>query len=101
MTSSDVGGIIFSMIIMGITIAYFVFAMAGIWKTFEKAGEPGWACIVPFMNFYKLSDAIVYDDFYWPADSGGKVAPRRKIPPSRIRRDFFAQPSKWSASWVI
>ena len=54
MTSSDVGGIIFSMIIMGITIAYFVFAMAGIWKTFEKAGEPGWACIVPFMNFYKL-----------------------------------------------
>ena len=54
MKSSDVGGIIFSMIIMGITIAYFVFAMAGIWKTFEKAGEPGWACIVPFMNFYKL-----------------------------------------------
>ena len=54
MTSSDVGGIIFSMIIMGITIAYFVFAMAGIWKTFEKAGEPGWECIVPFMNFYKL-----------------------------------------------
>ena len=53
------------------------------------------------MNFYKLSDAIVYDDFYWPADSGGKVAPRRKIQPSRIRRDFFAQPSKWSASWVI
>ncbi len=54
MTSSDVGFIIFDMVFMGIIIAYIVFAIAGVWKTFEKAGEPGWASIVPLMNFYKL-----------------------------------------------
>jgi hypothetical protein len=24
------------------------------WKVFEKAGQPGWACIVPFYNCYIL-----------------------------------------------
>jgi hypothetical protein len=28
----------------------FVFAFAGIWKVFTKAGQPGWACIVPIYN---------------------------------------------------
>ncbi|NDO46717.1 hypothetical protein FMM67_07660 [Clostridium sp. ASF356] len=42
------------MALTGVIIAYFVFTIAGIWKTFEKAGEPGWASIVPFMNLYKL-----------------------------------------------
>ncbi len=54
MTSSDVGFIIFDIVFIGIIIAYVVFAIAGVWKTFEKAGEPGWASIVPFLNFYKL-----------------------------------------------
>lgn len=54
MTSSDVGFIIFDMALTGVIIAYFVFAIAGTWKTFEKAGEPGWASIVPFLNLYKL-----------------------------------------------
>ena len=55
MTSSDVGFIIFDIVFIGIIIAYVVFAIAGVWKTFEKAGEPGWASIVPFLNFYKFS----------------------------------------------
>ncbi len=29
-----------------------VIVIAGIWKTFEKAGQPGWASIVPFYNYY-------------------------------------------------
>ncbi|MFB6219963.1 MAG: DUF5684 domain-containing protein [Halolamina sp.] len=29
-----------------------VATIAGMWKTFEKAGEPGWAAIVPLYNFY-------------------------------------------------
>ena len=24
--------------------------MAGMWKTFSKAGKPGWACLVPIYN---------------------------------------------------
>ncbi len=34
------GAIIFYLILIVITLA-------GMWKTFEKAGKPGWACIIP------------------------------------------------------
>ena len=29
--------------------------VAGMWKAFEKAGEPGWAAIVPFYNIYIMT----------------------------------------------
>ncbi|MCX6323410.1 MAG: DUF5684 domain-containing protein [Sphingobacteriales bacterium] len=32
-----------------------VIVIAGIWKTFEKAGQPGWAAIVPFYNYYIMA----------------------------------------------
>jgi hypothetical protein len=28
--------------------------VAGIWKTFQKAGEPGWAAIIPIYNIYVI-----------------------------------------------
>ncbi|MFM8550451.1 MAG: DUF5684 domain-containing protein [Verrucomicrobiota bacterium] len=31
-------------------IAIAVVVVVGMWKTFEKAGQPGWAAIVPFYN---------------------------------------------------
>jgi len=39
------------------TIVYLAIAVLGIvamWKIFEKAGEPGWAAIIPFYNLYVL-----------------------------------------------
>jgi hypothetical protein len=36
-------------------LAFIVFVFAGIWKTFEKAGQPGWAAIVPFYNYYIMA----------------------------------------------
>ncbi|MCP9753110.1 DUF5684 domain-containing protein [Ferruginibacter sp. HRS2-29] len=41
-------------IILVIYLALIVFIIASIWKTFEKAGEPGWAAIVPIYNFYVM-----------------------------------------------
>lgn len=41
-----------------ITLLYLAIAVAsivGMWKVFEKAGEPGWAAIVPFYNMYVLA----------------------------------------------
>ena len=38
-----------------IYIALLVFIIAGMWKTFVKAGQPGWACIVPIYNLYILT----------------------------------------------
>ena len=36
------------------TLALTVLIFAGFWKTFEKAGEPGWASIIPIYNLYVL-----------------------------------------------
>jgi hypothetical protein len=35
-----------------ICVVLAVIAIAGEWKAFEKANQPGWACIVPFYNIY-------------------------------------------------
>ncbi|MBO9203437.1 MULTISPECIES: DUF5684 domain-containing protein [Niastella] len=31
-----------------------IFLIASMWKVFEKAGQPGWACIIPIYNFIVL-----------------------------------------------
>jgi hypothetical protein len=41
-----VGGII------GLVVA--VIMIAAMWKVFSKAGQPGWAAIIPIVNFYFL-----------------------------------------------
>ena len=33
-----------------VMLAFIVFMIAAMWKVFEKAGEPGWAAIVPIYN---------------------------------------------------
>lgn len=45
--TSGSGGIVL-VAVLAVTIVSF----AGLWKTFEKAGEPGWAAIVPIYNLY-------------------------------------------------
>ena len=35
-------------------LALIVFVVAGFWKTFAKAGQPGWAALIPFYNAYVL-----------------------------------------------
>lgn len=31
-----------------------IFLIASMWKVFEKAGQPGWACIIPIYNIIVL-----------------------------------------------
>ena len=38
--------------LVGLVIAIVV--IAGLWKVFEKAGEPGWAAIIPIYNLIVL-----------------------------------------------
>jgi len=40
------------MLIVCLVIA--VVMLVGLWKVFVKAGQPGWACIVPIYNIYIL-----------------------------------------------
>jgi len=35
-------------------IAVYVISVAGMWMTFQKAGHPGWAAIIPIYNIYIL-----------------------------------------------
>jgi hypothetical protein len=37
-----------------IYLAVIVLAIAGMWKTFSKAGKPGWAAIIPIYNLIVL-----------------------------------------------
>ncbi len=42
------------MIFVLVYLAVIVLVIAGFWKVFAKAGQPGWAAIVPFYNTYVL-----------------------------------------------
>lgn len=35
-----------------IMFAVLIFFIAAVWKVFTKAGQPGWACIIPIYNLY-------------------------------------------------
>lgn len=39
-----------------VILAITVFAIVCMWKIFTKAGQPGWASIIPFYNYYVLFD---------------------------------------------
>jgi hypothetical protein len=51
-TSGDAGGgsIIFSIIWLAVVVAMLV----AMWKVFVKAGQPGWACLIPIYNYVVL-----------------------------------------------
>ena len=49
-TSGGAGGIV----TMVVYLAFMVLFVAGLWKTFVKAGEPGWAAIVPIYNIITI-----------------------------------------------
>jgi hypothetical protein len=36
-------------------IALAIFQIAAMWKVFEKAGQPGWAAIIPIYNIYIMT----------------------------------------------
>jgi hypothetical protein len=54
--NSAIGGAIAAMGTMMLLfwLAVVVVFIAGMWKVFAKAGQPGWAAIIPFYNCYIL-----------------------------------------------
>lgn len=53
-TSSAAGGAV-AMVMMVVWLALVVVFIAALWRVFTKAGEPGWAAIVPIYNYVVLS----------------------------------------------
>ena len=46
----DAPGPIFWVVMLAIAVV----VIAGMWKAFEKAGEPGWGAIIPIYNIYLM-----------------------------------------------
>ncbi len=45
-------------------LGLIVFIIAGIWKAFEKAGQPGWAILIPIYNIYIMTQ-IAEKEGWW------------------------------------
>ncbi len=43
-------------IVYAIAAVFGIIQIVGMWKTFTKAGRPGWAAIVPFYNYWVLAE---------------------------------------------
>lgn len=44
----------FIVVLCAISFAIVILCIVGMWKAFEKAGQPGWACIIPIYNWYVI-----------------------------------------------
>jgi hypothetical protein len=47
-----------------IPFAVFVLMIVSAWKVFEKAGKPGWACLIPIYNLIVMLE-IVDRPWWW------------------------------------
>ncbi len=54
----------FDIVLVIIELALIVVVIAGLWKTFEKAGQPGWAAIIPIYNVYVMTQ-IAGRPWWW------------------------------------
>lgn len=54
----DDGGGVFGFLFGGVGmvcwLAFIIIYIVAWWKVYEKAGQPGWAAIIPFYNLYVL-----------------------------------------------
>ena len=58
------GGGITGLLAIAIQLAIVIFVIAGLWKTFEKAGKPGWGAIIPIYNIILLLE-IAGKPIWW------------------------------------
>jgi len=45
-------------------LAFTLLLIIGMWMTFDKAGQPGWGCIIPIFNIYCLVK-IAGKEWWW------------------------------------
>jgi hypothetical protein len=43
---------VFGFIILIVNVLVIALMIVSCWKVFTKAGQPGWACLIPFYNLY-------------------------------------------------
>lgn len=53
-TAGSAAGGIAGLFFLVIQLGILVVAIATMWRIFTKAGQPGWACIIPIYNIYVM-----------------------------------------------
>ena len=48
-----------------VPLLFALVTIAGMWKVFTKAGQPGWAAIIPLYNVYVLVTEVAGRDLLW------------------------------------
>lgn len=56
--NNGTGAGIAGLVALVIYLAIIVLVIAGMWKMFAKAGQPGWGAIVPILNIYLLCKIV-------------------------------------------
>lgn len=64
LAQDDAAGGAAAMVIMVVYLAMVILMVAGMWTTFEKAGKPGWASIIPIYNAIVLLE-IAGKPLWW------------------------------------
>lgn len=59
-----VAGLIGGLVGLVVGLLFAIVVIAGAWKTFEKAGKPGWAVIVPIYNIIVMLE-IAGKPLWW------------------------------------
>ena len=54
LAQTDSGSALGGSVFMLVCLALSLIVVAGFWKTFTKAGKPGWAAIIPIYNVVVL-----------------------------------------------
>ena len=50
------GWFVFVAVYVAVIVGIIVVTLIGMWRIFEKAGEPGWKALIPYYNYYVLCD---------------------------------------------
>ena len=61
------GGIlggIFALLLFGVFMGVILLQLAGMWKVFEKADQPGWGALIPLLNLFYLLE-IADKETWW------------------------------------
>jgi hypothetical protein len=62
---ASAGGFIVAAFMLLIYLGIFALLLAGLWKTFVKAGRPGWEGIIPIYDGYILTTSIAGKEWWW------------------------------------
>ncbi len=62
MRNAEWGSTVF---LSGFGLAIGLLMLISLWRVYTKAGQPGWACIVPFYNFYILCKIGQKPGWWW------------------------------------